>query len=233
MGSGKVVVVAIAALTLAACGQSAAQRGDAIAKKYATTAPATIDQNMRAAMKAVTSLHVYGTYKEGSTTYTMDASIDNAGNCTATVTGGAQSLNMITLNGANRYVRANADYWASSVGVSKSTAGILANQWLSGIPKTALPDVCDLATVVQPFAVEAKDAPTVAGTTTAAGLPAVNLKVVSGTSTATIAVSAAAPHYPLTLVTSDGARSEVLSQFDKPVTPTAPADAHDISTLIK
>lgn len=221
-----VVLVPVLSLTLAGCGESAVN-------KYVKEKPSVVDQNMRDAMNAMTSVHIHTTYTESGSTFTMDASLDNAGRCIATLVDGTQTLSVIGTNPTTLYAKGSTDFWTQSESTSAAAAAQLADKWVTGFPSTLLSGICDLKAVVKPFITNtiAQDSAKILGKTTVQGKDAVKLQIAVASATATLSVLASTPHYPVSVVSSDGKRTELLSEFNAPVKPTAPAGATDVSGI--
>lgn len=219
------IAVPILALSLAACGESAVD-------KYVKTAPATVDRDMRDALNALTSVHVRTTQKAAGGTFTIDMSIDNGGRCIGTLTQGTMTLQLIG-TGANKvYAKGSADFWTSE-GASVSDAAKLADRWVTGLPQNLFTDACGTAGLVKSYTTNsiAQDKPKVLGKTKVDGVDAVDLQITLSNTRVTLAISADSPHRILRVSAPSVKLTTVYSQFDKPVRPTAPADAQDISTL--
>lgn len=220
-------VVAMAVL-LTACGSSkTADSG------YEKTPAATIDQDMRDALAGLTSVTVSTTSTASDSPFSMTATVDSKGQCTAKLSEGDQTLELIATSTKNVYGKATSAFWVSEVGLTQQLADQLAQRWVTSLPDGIYTGVCSLAEVVKPFTSTtiAKAEPKVLGTTTVAGVAAVNLQISMSGTAATVAVASAAPHYPLSVKTSDGKRTETLTAFNKPVTATAPANPVDLKQL--
>lgn len=225
------VAVVLLALSVTACGNSGS--GD-VAKKYAKVAPATIDQDMRTALAGLKSVHVHTVESDSGSTFLIDISVDSAGRCEGSVGDGDLKLNLIGTGGGKLYVNGSAGFWIGSQKTSVAEAAALADKWVTGIPSgMGIVGICDLATLVKSYTSQtvAQDAPAVVGTTTIGGQSAVNLRIKAGTTTVTLSVSASTPHYPLQIVASAGKRVTVFSNFNTPVSPSAPSGAQDLSKL--
>lgn len=220
------LAVPVLLLALAGCGQSAAQ-------KYAKTAPATIDQDMRTALAGLKSLHVHTVESQAGSSFLMDISIDDSGRCAGSLGDGDLKLNLIGTGANSLYVNATAAFWIGSQGATPAVAAALADKWLTGVHESSIVGVCDLASFVKSYSAQtiAQDAPKVLGQTTVNGQDAVNLQIAAGEKTFTVSVAVSSPHYPLQVVAMDGKRTTVFSDFNKPVNPTAPAGAEDLSRV--
>lgn len=220
------VAIPILSLSVAACGESAVD-------SYVKTAPATVDQNMRDGLKALTSVHVHTVQKLSTTPFIMDISVDNAGRCQGTLSQGTQTLNVIGLGGDKVYAKASADFWTSAEGVNATAAAALADKWVTGLPSGMFANTCDIKSLVQSFTTNAiaKDKAKLAGKTKVNGVDAVNLQILLSGTTVTIAVDANQPHRPLQVISSEGKLTSVFTQFDQPVRPTAPAGAQNVTAL--
>ncbi|MGN6162104.1 MAG: hypothetical protein ACTHOG_10455 [Marmoricola sp.] len=219
-------VVPALGLTLAGCGQSAVD-------SYVKTAPAKMDQDVRDAMTALTSIHVHTVQTVNTTPFVLDISVDNAGRCIGTLSLGTQTLNLIGLSGTKVYARASADFWSKQEGANAATATALANKWVTGLPTSMFASTCDIKSLVGSFTQNsvANDKPKVLGKVKIDGTEAVTLQITLNGTAVKIAVDPNAPHRPLQVTSSGGKLTSTFTQFDKPVRPTAPAGAQDVKTL--
>lgn len=220
------VVVPALVAPLAGCGESAVD-------SYVKTAPATVDQDMRDALNAMTSVHVHTVQTTGNTPFTMDISVDNAGHCVGTLSQGTEVLKLIGISPTEVYANASADFWKNEESASSTAAAALADKWVSGLPKEMFANTCDIKSLVNSFTGNTvdKDAPKVTGKTKVEGMDAVNLEITMSGTTVTIAVAATKPHRPLSVNAAGGKLTSLFTQFDQPVKPTAPVGAQDLNKL--
>lgn len=218
--------VPLLALSLTACGQSAVDA-------YVKVAPTTIDQDLRSALAALKSVHVHTVRNVGSAPFAMDISVDRAGRCSGTLSQGTQTVTLIGLGGDNVYAKGSADFWSSAEGAKPATAALLADKWVTGLPSGMFTNTCNIASLVQSFTKSsvAADKPKVLGKTKVGGADAVRLQISLSGTPITLAVAAASPHLPLQVTSVAGKLTTVLSAFDEPVRPVAPAGAENLSTL--
>lgn len=218
--------VAALSLGLSGCGQPAVDT-------YVKTAPATIDQDLRHALTALRSVHVHTVQNVGSSRFVMDISVDTAGRCIGTLAQGAQRLTLIGLGGTKVYAKGSADFWSAAEGANASEAAALADRWVTGLPSGMFSNTCDITSLVHSITKNsvASDKPKVLGKTKVGNRDAVTLQISLNGSPATIAVDAESPHRPLRLTSVGGKLTTVLSEFDVPLRPAAPANATDLSTL--
>lgn len=220
------VALPILGLSLAACGESAVQ-------KYVKAAPTTVDQDMRTALNAMTSVHVHTVQSVSGTPFTLDISVDNAGRCVGSLAQGTQTLSLIGLGGSKIYAKGSADFWTAEEGVSTTAAAALAGKWVTGLPSGMFGNTCAITSLVKSFTANsvANDKAKVLGKTKVNGTDAVTLQITLSSSPVKIAVAASAPHRPLQVTAAGGKLVSVFSEFDKPVRPTAPAGATDVNKL--
>lgn len=219
-------VVPLLSLTLTGCGQSAVD-------VYVKVAPATIDQDLRTALAKTTSVHVHTVQKASGAPFVMDISVDNAGRCSGTLSQGTQTLSLVGLGGDRVYAKASADFWSSAEGAKPAAAAVLANKWITGLPSGMFSNTCNLTSLVQSLTKNtvAADKAKVLGKTKVGSADAVSLQILLSGTPLTIAVAADRPHRPLRVTSAGGKLTTVLSGFDQPVRPVAPAGAENLSTL--
>lgn len=220
-------VVPLAVLSLAGCGESAAQ-------KYAKTPPATIDKDARAAITALKSVHISGSTSSNGSTLGMDMSLDTQGNCVGTITSGTDKIQIVSVSSSGVYLKADAAFWQRAGGVSAAVASQLAPKWVTGQAVAPFGAVCNLSSFDKSLSATtvAQDKPSLINHGTVAGTDVVNIKIANQDgSTSVLSVAANTPHNIIKVADGNGGKALIFSQFNTPVKATAPAGALNLGSF--
>ncbi|WP_411108291.1 hypothetical protein [Streptomyces sp. c-19] len=187
--------------------------------------------------KAATALRMNGTGKSDGDELTVDFSVDDKGNCKGTMQAPKGGKAELIGTGGVSYMKGDDTFWRSSGGEdgasadeSGAMAEMLKGRWLK-MPADAGSDspsaFCDLKTIVKDMDEETpRKGMTRGADADVDGKPAVTLtkKGEKGETTTFYVAKDAAKPYILRVVETGGEEpgTTTLSDFDKPVTATAP-----------
>jgi hypothetical protein len=241
---GAVAAAMIAAgLAVGACGTSQAS-------SYARQAPSQIARDVSTAVAKASAVAVAGRVTLADQLSQVSFEVKVPLELKASITQGSRLIRLIELPHAS-YLYANAAFWHQQAkSLSASQVAGFANRWFRVPATEAVSLVKDLGAGATPQKLASCLAhtlhePTVRGTSSVNGDPAVVLRFRGGTPTTvpgTLSVDAAAPHYPLALqetgttqpgggacahtpLSSDNGRDSLTFSHWNAVTITAPAHA--------
>lgn len=239
-----VVALAAGGLAVAGCGGDSSTANTASSATTATTGAADngvaslsgpeILSRASAAAKAATSVTVVGTVPQGSGSVSIDMAIGK-GVADGTITVKNVTV-QIRLVGGNTYINAPAALFNKMGGDAGKVAGtLLGGKWFQ-VPATGsvansfkgLENIADKDTLFSGLLNAGKN-PTVKGTDTVLGQPAV---ILTGPNGGTLAVATTGEPYPLQVKAKEGATGSVdFKDWNVPVNVQAPTDLVDLNAI--
>ncbi|MGH8890239.1 MAG: hypothetical protein ACRDV3_10875 [Acidothermaceae bacterium] len=239
----------------AAAPSSPAASGDLSASPQAAISgdPAAVKlyQQAMAALVNVKSVHIKGAASEGSDSFALDMSFANGKGVTGSIGVGGGTVKIIAVSGTT-YIQFDSQAFAAFAGsdVPASAVSALAGKWLSvssaedsssDNPFSGISDIANLKSFAQEF-VPSGSVSKDSKTTKINGQDAIGLIDDGGgdpTQAGTLYVQAGGSHLPLEVVPSPNASSSAgpttgkidFTDYNAPVTLTAPSGAIDISQL--
>lgn len=227
----RLALLPLAALLLVAgCANSSNAAAD-----YAKLSPWAIDANARAALTALTSVHIEGNVTQNGRAMEIDMSIGSNGTCAGRMSMGRAVAQIIASRPPHVYMKANLAFWQQYAGANPFVDAALADKWITGMPASATRDIaqCSISYFLKYMKATPidQDYPILVGPTIFDGTPAVQISVENfDGSRGIMTVEAAAPHDVLK-VSQAGSGQLTFSQFNVPVNATAPSGAVQLRML--
>jgi hypothetical protein len=222
---GPIVLSALVALALAACGSSGGSSSNGIASK----SPDEIVSAATSAVSSVNSVHVAGTVLSGGQHVALDLNLVNG-------KGGKGSMSQnglgfqIVADGQEVYINGSQSFWRTFGG--SAAAQLLSGKWLKAPATGQLSSLATLTNVQKLFnQLLSSHGKLVKGkTTTIHGQQAI--AVTDSTNGGTLYVATIGKPYPLEISKTGAQGGQItFDQFNQPVSLTPPANAIDISQL--
>lgn len=240
-----VVAIAAGGLTAAGCGGDSTSAAST-ASSAATATAASADNGVaslsgpeilakaQTAAKAATSVTVVGTVPQGSSPISIDMAVGN-GEADGTITVKNVTV-QIRVTGGKTYINAPAALFEKMGGSAGKIAGtVLGGKWFevpsTGAVASSFNGIDNIANKDTLFAslLSAGKNPTVKGTDTVSGQPAV---ILSGPNGGTLAVATTGEPYPLQVKAKSGSTGSVdFKDWNVPVNVTVPTDLVDLGAL--
>ncbi|GHF85952.1 hypothetical protein ACFFSH_04035 [Streptomyces filamentosus] len=235
-----------ATLALTGCGKG----DDKPADPFAGLSADDIAKKSLDTTKAATSVHMKGAGKEDGKETTVDVTVDSKGSCQGTMSTTGEGKAEMVGTGGDLYIKGDDAFWTSSTGGEDAASEgpdfgkLLQGRWMKSPAEAAGADdsdtFCDLKVIFADMEKETKTTGLTRGADADVdGTPAVVLTgkdAKKGDTTLYVARDSAKP-YVLRVVTTGGddPGTVTLSDYDKPVTVTAPpADqVMDMEQLMK
>ena len=237
-----VVALTASGLGLAGCGgdsTSAASTASSAATASADNGVASLSGSeilakAQAAAKAATSVTVVGTVPQGSSAISIDMAVGK-GEADGTITLKGVTV-QIRVTGGKTYINAPAALFEQMGGSAGKIAGtVLGGKWFevpsTGAVASSFNGIDNIANKDTLFAslLSAGKNPTVMGTDTVAGQPAV---ILSGPNGGTLAVATTGEPYPLQVKAKSGSTGSVdFKDWNVPVNVQVPTDLVDLAAL--
>jgi hypothetical protein len=227
--------LAVGALITAGCGSSSSSSSSTATNGEAAKSANEILADTQAAAKSASSVHMTISGLPGQFSgATLDLSKGNG--ATGSMNVGKSTVD-ITVTNTDFYMKADGTFWKSQTS-SASTAQLFAGKWIkiptSGSAASSLSQVKNLTDMTTFFSGALKPTGTVTkgGTTTVNGMQVVQLKSGTGGS---LYVSLEGTPYPVEIQQnpSQGGGLATFTNWNAPVTVSAPANALDFSTAAK
>jgi hypothetical protein len=219
-------------VALTACGTSSPS-GTPAAAPITTAAPAAVMNQVKTAINGASAVHIKGSVTDSGSTVTLDLQLNKDGSASGTLGEGGMNIPIIATKAAD-YLQFTTDLMKSSGVTATSAAGkLMLNKW---VPSTSpLMSSSDLVSSIKPLLDYTSFIGTLAdqiggdkaklGRTTTVNGTAVQLYTLTDGTEAAIAT--ATPHYLMRLVpaASQGGGQLDFTNWNVPVTVTAPPAA--------
>ena len=225
--TGILLVLAVAAL--AGCGSSSSGNG------VASKSPTEIVAAAKAAADGASAVHVSGSTVTGGSPITLDLSLVTGKGGRGRLTENGLSFELIEIEGTV-YINGSSAFYTHFAG--PAAAQLLHGKWLKASSTSGsfaeLSSLTDLRKLLDAALTTGANSKTLvaAGTSTVGGQPAVGVKDTA--QNGILYVATTGPAYPLEITKSGaGGGTITFSEWDRPVTLTAPANAVDVEQLQK
>ena len=192
-----------------------------------------IGQDVQAAMKGLKSFHLSGSVTDSGQTIGLDLVVESSGPGGGTMSEGGSSFQLVVDSSNNNkvYFKGDQNFWEKAGGVDASTASLLADKWVTGVPSSSDLQSFAQLTNVDAFVSGLSDSnnssnATKGSVTTFHGQSAVPIKTSDGT--AYVAATGA----PYLLGLQGGSKGSItFDQFNSATAPSVPTDAIDFGNI--
>ncbi|HTT31243.1 MAG TPA: hypothetical protein VMG37_22710 [Solirubrobacteraceae bacterium] len=223
---GPIVLAALVALALAACGSSGGSSSD---NGISSKSPNEIVSAATSAVSSVNSVHVAGTVLSGGQHVTLDLNLVNGKGGKGSMAQNGLGFQIVAV-GSEVYINGSQSFWKTFGG--SAAAQLLSGKWLKAPATGQLSSLATLTNVQKLFnqLLSSHGKLAKGKTTTIHGQPAI--AVTDTTNGGTLYVATTGKAYPLEISKTGAQGGQItFDHFDQPVTLTPPAKAIDISQL--
>jgi hypothetical protein len=223
---GPIVLAALVALALAACGSSGGSSSD---NGISSKSPNEIVSAATNAVSSVTSVHVAGTVLSGGQHVTLDLNLVNGKGGKGSMAQNGLGFQIVAV-GSEVYINGSQSFWKTFGG--SAAAQLLSGKWLKAPATGQLSSLATLTNVQKLFnqLLSSHGKLAKGKTTTIHGQPAI--AVTDTTNGGTLYVATTGKPYPLEISKTGAQGGQItFDHFNQPVTLTPPANAIDISQL--
>ncbi len=218
------ILLALAVAALGGCGGSS---GNGVASK----SPTEIVAAAKAAVDGASTVHVSGSTVTGGSPITLDLSLVTGKGGRGRLAENGLSFEVIEIDGTI-YINGSSAFYTHFAG--PAAAQLLHGKWLkastSNTSFAGLSSLTDLHKLLNAALTTSNNTLVAAGTSTVGGQPVVGVKDTA--QNGILYVATTGPAYPLEITKSGtGGGTITFSEWDRPVTLTAPTNAVDIEQL--